>query len=275
METDLGQKRRRTWARLQKQLEFYAPKGLRKFIENRNEDVEDIEDYEAMVEEHLSIAKQVAAISYLPQLKVSQNPSPNPSQRRYQRPFQRRLHLVYFVIGMQISSKKQRNKIRKRINWGDTCKAWNEAHPNDSMTPKVLKATFYRAVREEDLQREFKKEMDIWVDEALWIGWLSQVIEGEDLIEKWASLFMLREMIYGVMGKPLDDKQQEIEIEAINSPHKAQERLGETIRKGVAFVNNLDFNELKDLSDAEIREIVKSQLEEKKDEGKHPAKKQT
>ena len=267
MTTDLERARQRAWAKLQRQLGYYAPKELRRFIENKNKDVGDIEDYEAMVEEHLSIAKQVAAISYLPQLKVSQNPSQNPSQKRYQRPFQRRLHLVYFVIGQQVSSKKQRNKIRKRINWGDTCKAWNEAHPNDSMTPKVLKATFYRAIGADDLQREFKKETGAWIDKALWAGWLSQVIEGEDLILKWAELFTLREMIYQVMGKPLDDKQQELELEATNNPYNVQERLGETLRKGLAFVHNLDFNELKDLSDAELREIVKSCLKEAENEG--------
>ena len=267
MAIDLEQ-RRRAWAKLQRQLGFYAPTDVRKSIEGELKWMENMEDYEGSVGDFLRIGKLFAASSYLPKPKTPQN-SP---KKRYQRPFQRRLHLVYFVIGMQISSKKQRNKIHKRINWGDTCKAWNEEHPNDQMTPKVLKATYYRAVGEGDLQREFKKEMGIWVDEALWAGWLSQVIEGEDLIEKWASLFMMREMIYSVTGKPLDDKQHELELEATSNPHSVQERLEETIRKGIASVCGIDFNELKDLSDAEIQEIVKSHLKETQNEGKHKAK---
>ena len=257
------EQRQRAWARLQRVLKFHAPENVRRILEKRLEGTRDIEDYEGMVEDYLDLGKLFTNSISSPKHNTPQNSS----RKRYQRPFQKRLHLVYFIIGQQISSKKQRKKIRKRINWETTCKAWNEAHPNDPMTPKVLKATYYRAVGEEDLQQEFKMETGIWVDEALWAGWLSQVIEGEDLIEKWASLFMVREMVYSVTGKPLDDKQHELELEAVSNPNSVQERLDETIKKGIASVHNLDFNELKDLSDAEIQEIVESRLKEAENEG--------
>lgn len=262
---DLEQQRQRAWARLKKEFGFCpVPEAIQRIDEFAGpiREEEDLPCYERIAAQYMEVTKLQSAATSFPKPKTPQNPS----KERYERPFQKRLHLVYFVIAWQIGPKTQRNKIRKRINWKATCEAWNEAHPYDQKTPKVLKATFHRAIDDGDLQREFKREIGTWVDEALWAGWLSQVIEEEDLIVKWAKLFALREGIYVIMGKPLDDKQQELELEAINNPYNVQERLGETIRKGMAFVRGIDFNELKDLSDAEIREIIKSYLGEAKDE---------
>jgi len=66
--------------------------------------------------------------------------------------------MVGFIIDQQLihRGRKQRSFIyRKRINWKQTCVAWNEAHPYDQMTSAVLKANFYRAITEEKLQQEY------------------------------------------------------------------------------------------------------------------------
>ena len=266
------EQRKRAWARVQRQLGFYAPKNVRRSIEEELERTEDMEDYEGSVGDFLRIGKLFAASSYLPKPKTPQNPP----KKRYQRPFQKRLHLVYFVIGKQLSSKKQQNKIRKRINWGDTCKAWNETHPNDQMTPKVLKSTFYRAVADEDLQQEFKKEMGGFIIEALWVARLYGLLESKDLVMAWANLLSTREMFHKATGVPLDNRQEELEHEMIANPYAVRELGREMAILVLAEGRGLDPAELKDLSNEELREIVKSgkYKQEAKDEGKHSTKRQ-
>ena len=248
------EQRKRAWARVQRQLGFYAPKNVRRSIEEELERTEDMEDYEGSVGDFLRIGKLFAASSYLPKPKTPHNPP----KKRYQRPFQKRLHLVYFVIGKQLSSKKQRNKIRKRINWGDTCKAWNEEHPNDQMTPNVLKSTFYRAVGEEDLQREFIKEKNRTIGEALWIARLQGVIEPQDLVSAWAFLFALREMICKESGEHFDSR--ELELEMISNPQSALEVRREIDIWIIATEYRADPMQLKELnlSLEETREAAKS-----------------
>jgi hypothetical protein len=45
--------------------------------------------------------------------------------------------------------------MRKRIDWRDIRTAWNEAYPNDPMTPEILKRTFYRAVADGAVQQGY------------------------------------------------------------------------------------------------------------------------
>jgi hypothetical protein len=101
--------------------------------------------------------KRVAALQYFPSPKqASHRPG-----KRYQRAFQKRLHLIDFVIEEQLTLRNlwQRSFAgHKRINWGKTCNAWNEVHPYDPMTSKVLKATYYRAIAQEDIQQVYFKE---------------------------------------------------------------------------------------------------------------------
>jgi len=261
MDRDWEREKQKAWARQQKLLNFYAPLALRQKIEQELElrEVRDqlqLEDYKGLLEEYLTWARYGAMLGYLPPAKTSHNPTTT------RRPgfLKKQVYLVRFIIEQQIASRKQRNRIRKRINWKKTSEAWNTAHPSDSRSPRALKKTFYRAISQNDVQQELKKEIGLFSFQALWVGWLSQVLDDVDLIEQWAKLFNIREGFHLVMGKPLDDQQQELELEAVNNPDSGGDRLNETLRKAAAFMLSIGLDEVNKMSKRELIERLQQNM---------------
>jgi len=167
MTIDWEGEKEKVLARAERKIGFHAPPQLKKYIDEKVGPIyerEGLADYELTVRDYLKAAKLGTIARYLtPSAKPQNSPKkpPNPPEKRYLRPFKKRLYLVDFIISRQLTIRKQRNKIRKTINWEDTCRAWNEAHPNDPMTPKVLKATFYRAITDKALQREYLEQKGV------------------------------------------------------------------------------------------------------------------
>lgn len=106
--------------------------------------------------------EHVALIEYFSSRKKPKGSTP---KKRYQRCFENRLYLVEFVMRRHLFEVDQtianqgRESIdwRKRIDWKQMFVEWNEAHPNDHISPEVLKVRYYRAIAEEDIQREYIK----------------------------------------------------------------------------------------------------------------------
>lgn len=66
----------------------------------------------------------------------------NSSQRRYGKCLERRKYLVSFVID-------KKGGVSKRANWKQITNDWNKANPSDKMNSLVLKAEYYRALKED------------------------------------------------------------------------------------------------------------------------------
>jgi len=62
--------------------------------------------------------------------------------KRYNKCFDRRSYLVRFVIG-------EKGGVNQRAKWKQIASNWNKANPSDQQTPLVLKAEYYRAVKED------------------------------------------------------------------------------------------------------------------------------
>ena len=79
------------------------------------------------------------------------------SRGPYPRSLNKGLYLVDFVIGKELKLKHFKNRSfgRRRIGWKKVCMDWNEAHPHDTRTPDNLKKAFYRAINDENIQREY------------------------------------------------------------------------------------------------------------------------
>ena len=93
------------------------------------------------------------------------NHKPEP-ESGYRKPFERRLHLVEFVAGEVLNMVNLALHVfspHKRIKWGLVCEKWNKDHPYDIMTPAVLKAEYYRAIRERGIQRQYFLKQEKWV----------------------------------------------------------------------------------------------------------------
>lgn len=75
------------------------------------------------------------------------------STKRYQRCFERRVYLVKFIMGRNLATHNS-----KRINWKQLCIDWNEAHPNDTFHPKVIKVRYYRALAEPEIRKIYFEE---------------------------------------------------------------------------------------------------------------------
>jgi len=259
MAKDWEREKQKAWARQQKLLNFYAPPALRQIIEEDLPDVDDqthLEDYEGVLGDRLNWAKCGAILSYLPPAKRSHNPTTT------RRPgfLQKQVYLVRFIIEQQIGSRKLGKRIRKRINWKKTSETWNTAHPNDPRSPRALKKTFYRAISLNDVQREFQKEMGIFISEALWVGRLSQVLDDVDLILKWAVLFSLREVTDQFIGKAPDGEQRQLEVEAVNNPDSIARRLDETMRKRAALMLGIDLHQVNKMSRKELIESLEHHM---------------
>ena len=142
------------WAKWGRNLGMSLSEDFRTMFEDglgfKDEEV-DLKDLNGLLSDFFD---RVKALDYLPSRKKPKHPA----QKRYQRSFNKRLYLVDFIIGQQLTIRNLRRKsfaLHRRINWKQACKAWNEAHPHDPVTPEVLKATYYRAIVEEDIQREY------------------------------------------------------------------------------------------------------------------------
>jgi len=70
------------------------------------------------------------------------NGEPPQPKKIYRKCFERRFYIVDFVVG------KGHNTKTHRIDWKVTVMEWNKAHPSDIMSLPVLKAEYYRAMRE-------------------------------------------------------------------------------------------------------------------------------
>jgi len=83
--------------------------------------------------------------------------------KTYQKTLERRVYLVNYVLRKHIML-KNRNKrdisLRSRINWEQMYIDWNKEHPCNPMTKKVLKDTFYRAIKEREIQDRFFDKLD-------------------------------------------------------------------------------------------------------------------
>lgn len=93
-------------------------------------------------------------------------------QRTYRKCFERRFYLVDFVMANSpidlVRTMKEWHEThrfhlvdrehdgrRLRIDWRQTVAEWNTAHPSDVMSLAVLKAEYYRAIREDALMWQF------------------------------------------------------------------------------------------------------------------------
>lgn len=152
---DLAKKKQDIWAKWERTSGVPLPQTFRDLVEQDYDDYDGeiyLSDLDGGIEDFF---KKIVALQYLPSSRKPKAPVP---QKRYQRSFNKRLHLVDFIIGRQLTIRNHRQRSfthQRRINWKQTCEDWNEAHPYDLMTPEVLKATYYRAVAEEDIQREY------------------------------------------------------------------------------------------------------------------------
>ena len=137
------------WARLERKNGLPFNEKFRDKMEQRYADhgaEVDLQDLKGGVEDFIQLWR---VRSYLPATRTPRHPP----QKKYQRPFRKRVYLVNFVINhqLQASVRKRTLDLRRRINWKTTCEAWNKAHPHDPMTPSVIKATYYRAVVDNDV----------------------------------------------------------------------------------------------------------------------------
>jgi hypothetical protein len=158
------QKKQAVWRRIQKKLGFRAPPEVRKAIDEMAGSVyskEELKEYELTVHPFMVVAKLAAKSTYLPpQRNTSNNREP------YLRSLQKRLYLVNFVIDHHLELILHKNTrfpqvypFRPRFNWKQICNKWNDTHSYDSMTPPVLKATYYRAAADKNVQKEFFKNL--------------------------------------------------------------------------------------------------------------------
>lgn len=156
MNINYEQRKKLRWARVQKKLEFSAPPEVKKYIDSEAgpvNDSEELDAYEGTVMSLLSAAKLQAMSQYLPPPRSDPSKGSKGEKKLYLRPLQKRSHLVDFVIKNQLTMRTRKNVSRRRFNWRQMCDRWNDAHSYDIMKPSVLKATYYRAARDKEVQK--------------------------------------------------------------------------------------------------------------------------
>lgn len=155
---DFEEKKQAIWARWERKIRIPLPQGFRDLMEKDYLDTvggrEGLTDLEGSLEDFFS---KVMALEYFPSPKKANKPG-----KRYQRlrvkSIEKPLNLVAFIIGQQLTVDNlwRRNfTSRKRIRWERVCETWQQAYPDDPITPAVLKATFYRYVADPDIQKEY------------------------------------------------------------------------------------------------------------------------
>jgi hypothetical protein len=150
------------------------------FQANLIHDEVDLEDYEGTVTYYLYVAKLQAMSQCFPPLRSNSSTGSQRGKKLYLRPLQKRSHLVDFVIKNQLTMRTRKNVSRRRFNWRQMCDRWNDAHSYDIMKPSVLKATYYRAAADKEVQKavitrqtkllvkSLKKALDEeWIDEGV------------------------------------------------------------------------------------------------------------
>lgn len=159
--TDWEECKQAVWQKVQSELHFYAPRKVKEQIEKNAGAVHDevgLEDYEGTVRDFMQVAKLCYESHYF----NSHRSNTSHPKKRYQRCFQKQLYVVDFVMSQRFPVVNgQVRPPSKRINWKQTCEAWNRAHPNDPMSLDVLKVKFYRALASEDVKQEhFRRRLD-------------------------------------------------------------------------------------------------------------------
>lgn len=156
MNTDYEQKKKDVWAKVQKKLEFVAPLEVKKYIDSQagpvlNED--DLGDYKGTVLSFLPVAKLQEIYRCFPPRKSNSSTDSTRQRKLYLRPLQNRSYLVDFVIKHHLTMRTRKNVSHRRFNWRRICELWNDAHSYDIMNREVLKATYYRAARDKEVQK--------------------------------------------------------------------------------------------------------------------------
>ncbi|MBT9141583.1 MAG: hypothetical protein DDT30_02183 [Dehalococcoidia bacterium] len=95
--------------------------------------------------------ERVKLLVYLSSRKKPKKPV---SRKRYDLCFENRLSLVGFVLARR-PYEENSFILRKRLNWEQIWAEWKATSPHDSVSLKVLKVRYYRAIADEDIQREY------------------------------------------------------------------------------------------------------------------------
>ena len=151
--------RKRVWARVQKDMAFLAPSSVREYIDEQAgpvQDSEDLEDYEGTVRSLLGVAKMQAVSRCLPSQKSKSCMDGKGRRKVYAGPLQKRSYLVSFVIDQHLTMKPRRSASSRRFNWKQICDQWNaQSRPYEAMAPLRLKAKYYKAAADKEVQRTF------------------------------------------------------------------------------------------------------------------------
>jgi hypothetical protein len=165
MKKDFEKRKAALWTKWEKAKGFSVPEAVRERWEEAvglmDSDCEiALRDLNGYIEDRLNELEFLEAENYFSNRKKTEVAV----TKRYQRCFGKRLYLVEFVMKRHLTIANQGHKsvvanygqrLRKRIDWKQMCVEWNEAHPNDHMSPEVLKVRYYRAIAEEDIKREY------------------------------------------------------------------------------------------------------------------------
>lgn len=159
---NLDKEKKAEWRKQERQWGIYMPQPVRKVIEDIAGPVchyGDVEDFKGTLTDFMRLTHAVLQhMANVNKRQSANEPGEATGRKRYQRSFEKRLHLVEFVAEHELTVKSLLEETfahHTRFNWKQICTDWNEAHPYDPMTPAVLKATYYRAIAQLDIQREY------------------------------------------------------------------------------------------------------------------------
>ena len=134
-----------------------------------------LHDFRELAERHASLAAQVfhapANLRRLAPLlspATAASPAPaSPSVRRYPRPLRKRRAIFAFVAERAVAFLDLpvvgSPWFRLRIPWSLLAQEWNGLHPDDGLTPDLLRRRYYSARSQPDLRDHYQREMrDAW-----------------------------------------------------------------------------------------------------------------
>ena len=164
MREDFAKRKAALWRKWEKAGGRRIPEDLRAKWEEAagvEDDAHDPEvalrDLNGIIEDRLDEFELLETRNYFSNRR---KPRGSATGKRYQRPFEKRLYLVRFVMERYLTKASWGHRSvysRRRIDWRQMATEWNEAHPSDHMSKEVLKVRYYRAIAEEDIQREYIK----------------------------------------------------------------------------------------------------------------------
>ena len=180
MTTKIEIRKRSIWAKHEKAYGRTLPKIFRDATENiyitsfKDIDVE-LDDLDQGIPDQIKIFESLKASRFVINLRggngsLSQSATDSrdkPTRGRYERCFKRRLRIVELVAGSVLTIVNLALQIftpHRRIKWGPVCDKWNKANPDDIMTPAILKAEYYRAIKDKDMQREYFGSVAGWIE---------------------------------------------------------------------------------------------------------------